>query len=135
LKQQRQDFDPVTARHWIDQQLTDWHRLFRHNRQESRDVLQALLTPLPGSTDHRLIFTREGDGYVFRGAATLGKILNGAVGTVWRPHGTRPGVFRRTARGVKEFLGALSRILWPGTLYLVRTCAFRSSSQLRVTWS
>jgi hypothetical protein len=87
LVRQRQAFDRDKTRRWIEDRLTDWHRLFRNNRQQSRQVIQALLTPLPGATDRRLEFTPDGNRYTFRGAATPERILSGVVGTWWRPQG------------------------------------------------
>jgi hypothetical protein len=56
-------------------------------------VLQHVLVAEP---DRRLVFTptQEG-GYTFAGVGTLGKILNGAVGTGWRPQRDSNPRYRR----------------------------------------
>lgn len=66
LKAQQRAFDPLKARTWLEERLTNWKRLLRNNREQGRQVLQNVLP-------ERL----ESDGLTFRGTAVLDRILKG----------------------------------------------------------
>jgi hypothetical protein len=84
--QQKQGVDLKKAERWITEQLADWRRLLKNNREQGRQVLEHVLIPLPGETDRRLVFELHGDHYRFRGGAVLSRVLTGKLAaTIWRP--------------------------------------------------
>jgi hypothetical protein len=70
--------------------------VLRNNREQGRQVLEHVLSPLSGGTDRRLLFQLDGDGYTFRGGAVLNRILTGKLAQRYGvPNGGNTGVDAR----------------------------------------